>query len=78
MVGVTTQRAFTVSNPYRCREDSWRVERGAKAPGLHDITPDGKRFIGMIVAGQNPSGAPVTPQIHVVLNWTEELKAVYS
>lgn len=39
----------------------------------YDITPDGKRFIGVVVpAGQ--SGSAGTPQINVVVNWFEELK----
>jgi hypothetical protein len=39
-------------------------------------TSDGKRFLGVVPAGQNTaSGALAAPQIQVVLNWTEELKA---
>jgi hypothetical protein len=38
-----------------------------------DITPDGK-FIGVIPSGQTQTGTPATPQIHVVLNWFEDLK----
>ena len=41
----------------------------------YDVTRDGKRFIGMVAAGQTPSGARVAPKIEVVLNWFEELKA---
>lgn len=38
-----------------------------------DITPDGK-LIGLIDANTTKSGAPLAPQIQVVLNWLEELK----
>jgi hypothetical protein len=36
---------------------------------------DGQHFLGLIDATQTQSGAPATPQIQVVLNWFEELKA---
>ena len=39
-----------------------------------DITPGGK-FVGLIEAGLTDSGTPPAPQIQVVLNWFEELKA---
>jgi hypothetical protein len=38
-----------------------------------DITPDGKRFLTLVTAGQNQPGTTV-PQILVVVNWFEELK----
>src|SRR5262245_48078855 len=40
----------------------------------YDITPDGKRFIGIVAAGESQAGTPGAPQIQVVLNWIEELK----
>ena len=40
-----------------------------------DISRDGQRFLGLIDAAQTQSGAPAAPQIQVVLNWLEELKA---
>jgi hypothetical protein len=39
-----------------------------------DITPGGK-FVGLIQPGLTDSGTPPAPQIQVVLNWFEELKA---
>jgi hypothetical protein len=47
-----------------------RVERE------YDITPDGKRFIG--ISSSSASGAAATSipnQINIVTNWFEELKA---
>jgi len=35
----------------------------------YDVLPDGKRFVVSIPAQQNP-----LRQVHVVLNWLEELK----
>ena len=41
----------------------------------HDITPDGK-FIWLVDASeQTQSGTAAAPEIRVVLNWFEELKA---
>jgi Tol biopolymer transport system component len=40
----------------------------------YDIMPDGQRFVIIYPAGQTTSAQPPRPQIHVVLNWLEELK----
>jgi hypothetical protein len=40
----------------------------------YDITPDGERIL-VIVPADEPELENVRPQIHVVLNWFEELKA---
>ena len=72
-VSVTTRPTFTFGNPVpvsRFFSDRPAFERDT------DITLDGKRFLGVVAAGQNAAaGAPAAPQIQVVLNWTEELKA---
>ena len=50
-------------------------DRGAGFERNNDITLDGKRFLGVVAAGQpTASGAPAAPQIQVVLNWFEELE----
>ena len=42
----------------------------------YDISHDGKRFLGLIDATQAAQAAGAqAPQIRVVLNWFEELKA---
>jgi hypothetical protein len=53
-----------------------RVFRAAAPlkPRAYDVTPDG-RFIVAIDRGQYDSGKPMAPQIQVVLNWFEELRA---
>jgi eukaryotic-like serine/threonine-protein kinase len=38
-----------------------------------DVMPDGKRFVAVVAAGQNPS-EPSALQVNVVVNWLEELK----
>ena len=72
-VSVTTRPTFTFGN--RVPLPRPFVERGPAFERNHDITRDGKRFLGVVAAGQNTVyGAPAGPQIQVVLNWFEELK----
>jgi len=40
-----------------------------------DVTPDGTRFINVLTAAQEFAAASTAPQIQVVLNWFEELRA---
>ena len=75
VVGVATQPTFTAGNPVPLPRAFQRSRESFAGARPYDIAPDGKRFIGMIMAGQTPSGAPATPEILVVLNWFEELKA---
>jgi len=73
-VSVTTRPTFTFGNPVSV--PSPFLDRGVVFERNNDITLDGKRFLGVVAAGQNAtSGAPAAPQIQVVLNWFEELKA---
>jgi Tol biopolymer transport system component len=72
-VSVTTRPTFTFGNPVPLPRPF--VMRGPGFERNYDITRDGKRFLGVVAAGQSTaSGAPAAPQIQVVLNWTEELK----
>ena len=51
-------------------------ERGETFERNNDITRGGKPFLGVVAAGSAAaSGAAAAPQIQVVLNWFEELKA---
>jgi Tol biopolymer transport system component len=72
-VSVTTRPTFTFGNPVPV--PSGFLGHGQNAERNNDITSDGKRFLGVVAAGQTASGAPAAPQIQVVLNWFEELKA---
>ncbi len=71
-VSVRTQPTFAFGNavavprPFRTAPSNSRT--------LYDITPGGK-FVGLIPAGQTEFGPLATPQIHVILNWFEELQA---
>ena len=41
----------------------------------YDISRDGQRFLAYTNPTQTQAGGSATPQIQVVLNWFEELKA---
>jgi hypothetical protein len=72
-VSVTAQPAFTFGNPVPMARAF--ADRGSGFERNNDVTLDGKRFLGVVAAGQTTaSGAPAVSQIQVVLNWFEELK----
>jgi len=72
VVSVTTQPSITFGNIVPIPRPF--IVLGPAFAREHDITPDGKRFVGVVASGQTQAGAPATPQIQVVLNWFEELK----
>ena len=72
--GVTTKPSFTFANPAQLPIGGL-LEGGNAIERNIDITPDGKRFVGVIAADQTQSGTTSTPQIQVVENWFEELRA---
>jgi hypothetical protein len=39
----------------------------------YDVTPDGKQFL-IVTSGGQPAALAKQPQIHITLNWFEELK----
>jgi hypothetical protein len=73
LASVTTRPTFTFGNPVPVPRRF--VDRGPAFERNNDITLDGKRFLGVVAAGQNAASAVAAPQIQVVLNWFEELKA---
>jgi hypothetical protein len=72
-VRITTQPSFTVGEAMLVPRSFQGAGPGAERP--FDMSRDGQHFLGLIDAMQTQSGAPATPQIQVVLNWFEELKA---
>jgi hypothetical protein len=71
-VTIATQPRFTFTNPVA-------VPRGfgvasPDSPRPFDITPQG-RIVGVGFPGQSQTGSGMPTQIHVVLDWFEELKA---
>lgn len=72
-VSVTTRPAFTFGNPVPVPGRS--LDRGPTGERNTDVTLDGKRFLGVVAAGQSTaSGTAAAPQIQVVLNWFTELQ----
>jgi Tol biopolymer transport system component len=77
VAAVTTRPTFAFGNPTEVpRRFRGTVDGSAITPRSFDIMPNG-RFIGLFAPGQS-SGATGTvstqPEIHIVLNWFEELK----
>ncbi len=71
-VSVTTAPTFAFGNAVALPRPFQLSPPDSRRP--YDITPGGK-FVGLIPVGQTGSGTLDAPQIQVVLNWFEELKA---
>jgi Tol biopolymer transport system component len=71
-VAVTTQPAFALGNPIAVPRPF--EMSGPGTPRDFDITPGGK-FVGLVSPEQSTAATPEAPQIQVVVNWFEELKA---
>lgn len=71
-VSVGTQPSFRFGNQIVVPGGSI-LSGGAGSSREFDITPDGK-FVVVVSAGQDDSGASAANQIQVVLNWFEEVK----
>jgi serine/threonine-protein kinase len=65
---------FGVGNPIQLPR-RFTVENGPTNVRSHDVTPDGKRFIGVVVSSDTLAETTPNAEIRVVLNWFEELKA---
>ena len=42
--------------------------------GRYDVSPDGRRFLLLVDVPKEDGEVPPPQQVHVVVNWTEELK----
>ena len=74
-VSVNTQPSVTFGNPVEMPRALFTERSFSTDVRNYDITPDGK-FIGLVDASeQTQSGTAAAPEIRVVLNWFEELKA---
>ena len=72
-VRVRTQPAFMPEFPTSIPRPSFLLQ-GRTNERNHDILPDG-RFIGVVVAsGSGQAATSTRSEVHVVLNWIEELK----
>jgi hypothetical protein len=67
-VDITTEPSFVAGTPKELFTGKYETSTSLRS---YDVTPDGQRFV-MIDPGP-PIVEPVT-QLHVTLNWFEELK----
>jgi Tol biopolymer transport system component/tRNA A-37 threonylcarbamoyl transferase component Bud32 len=75
VTSVTERSGLVFSNPVLIQTGIWKNTFGGPTTiRNYDVSADGKRFIGVIASGVTDSGTPRVSQIHVVLNWLEELK----
>jgi hypothetical protein len=72
-LSIGTKPAFTFGDPVETPKGGF-IEYGPPSPRTYDITPDGKRFVGVVIANQLQNGIPVTPPIQIILNWFSELQ----
>jgi Tol biopolymer transport system component len=72
VASVTTQPGFAVGKTI-VELPAKGLEGGPGSIRSYDVMPDG-RLLAVVNAETQPSGAPESPQIRVVLNWFEELK----
>ncbi len=71
-VDIVTEPAFAFSN-----EQTLPVTGFIEVTGYRsfDMSPDGERLLMVFPADRPDTGASARPQINIVLNWFEELKA---
>ena len=69
-VDVRTEPNFSFANPMRLPID--RIAVRAANVRMYDITPDGKEFLVTLTGTDTEK--PAQPQVHITLNWFEELK----
>jgi eukaryotic-like serine/threonine-protein kinase len=77
-VAVTTQPTFAFGNPTPIPHPTYWLDTVGDVARQYDVTADGQRFVGRMVAdaaGSTDAGAPTNVEIQVVLNWFDELKA---
>jgi len=71
-VDIVTEPSFAFSNEQTLPVEGFTVARGYRD---YDISPDGERLLMVFPADQADSGEAARPQINIILNWFEELKA---
>ncbi len=65
-VELELEPSFKASTPVPLFESCASVESGGRQ--IYDVTPDGERFLFICRSSETPAA-----QIHVVINWFEEL-----
>jgi len=73
VVNVTTEPTFSVSAQASIPRPQL-VGGGPNLPRIYDIAPDGQHIAIVVPAETRTTTENAVPQIHMVLNWSEELK----
>ncbi len=71
-VDIVTEPAFAFSNEQTLPVKGFNVVRTYRD---YDMSPDGKRLLMVFPADRPDTGEASRPQINIVQNWFEELKA---
>jgi serine/threonine-protein kinase len=71
---ITTKPSFGFGLPIESPTGGL-LERGPTNERNTDITPDGRRFVGVVATDQGQLATLASPRIQVVEHWFEELKA---
>jgi eukaryotic-like serine/threonine-protein kinase len=75
VTSVTNRSGLMFTNPVLIQTGTWKNTFGGPTTiRNYDVSPDSKRFIGVIASGLSQSGTPRAPQIQIVLNWIQELQ----
>ena len=69
VVDVATGPAFSASRPRLVFEGRYEVSFLVPGTRFYDVSPDGQRFLML-----KSAAASAPRQIHLVVNWVEELK----
>jgi serine/threonine protein kinase/Tol biopolymer transport system component len=72
-MNVNTRPSLSFGSPVRAPQSGFATQSSASVRTF-DVLPDGKRFIGVVTPGQLQLGTSGGSQIHVVLNWFEDVK----
>jgi Tol biopolymer transport system component len=72
-VAVTTQPVFAVGNPETLPRGAIGIGTGPGNVRNHDMTPDGSRFVGIVLSSMAGESGSAN-QVQVAVNWFEELK----
>jgi serine/threonine-protein kinase len=70
-VDISTEGEFLAGKPRQLFEGSYVRSSAGYVRANYDVSPDGQRFLMLKSVEQKPAALT---QIHVVLNWSEELK----
>jgi serine/threonine-protein kinase len=72
-MSVSTQPSVSFGSPVHAPRSGFNTAV-PKSVRTYDMLPNGKQFIGVLLAGQTRSGTPGGREIQIVVNWFEDVK----